>query len=62
VDSSPAAHHARQTQKNTLITAIRKNKTSPKYLEQYEAYKMAYGFSGIKLETLMRETGLIRLE
>lgn len=50
------------TQKNTLITAIKKNKPSPKYLEQYEAYKKGYGFSGIKLETLMREAGLIRSE
>ena len=48
------------TQKNTLITAIKKNKPSPKFLEQYEAYKKAFGFSGIKLETLMREAGLIR--
>lgn len=50
------------TQKNTLITAIKKNKPSPKYLEQYEAYKKAYGFGGIKLEMLMREAGLIRSE
>lgn len=50
------------TQKNTLITAIKKNKPSPKHLEQYEAYKKVFGFDGIKLETLMREAGLIRSE
>mgnify|MGYP003642884153 FL=1 len=50
------------TQKNTLITAVKKGKPSPKYLEQYEAYKKDFGFSGIKLETLMREAGLIRSE
>jgi SAM-dependent methyltransferase len=50
------------TQKNTLITAIKNSKPSPKYLEQYEAYKKTFGFNGIKLESLMREAGLIRSE
>jgi SAM-dependent methyltransferase len=48
------------TQKNTLITAVKKGKPLPKYLEEYEAYKKAFGFGGIKLEALMREAGLIR--
>ena len=50
------------TQKNTLITAIKKGKPSPNHLHEYEAYKKAFGFSGIKLELLMREAGLIHSE
>lgn len=50
------------TQKNTLIAAIKKGKPSPKHLDEYEAYKKAFGFNGIKLESLMREAGLIRSE
>jgi hypothetical protein len=48
------------TQKNTLIAATKKNKPSPEHLRQYEAYKKAFGFSGIKLEALMRDAALIR--
>ena len=50
------------TQKNTLITAIKKGKPSLNHLNEYEAYKKAFGFNGIKLELLMREAGLIRSE
>jgi SAM-dependent methyltransferase len=50
------------TQKNTLITAVKKGKPSPKHLHEYEAYKKAFGFNGIKLERLMREAGLMRAE
>jgi SAM-dependent methyltransferase len=48
------------TPKNTLIAATRKAKPSREHLQQYEAYKKAFGFSGIKLERLMREAGLIK--
>ena len=50
------------TQKNTLITAVKSGKPSPRHLAEYEAYKKAFGFNGIKLETLMRDAGLIRAE
>jgi protein-L-isoaspartate O-methyltransferase len=48
------------TQKNTLIAATKKGKPSLEHLHQYDSYKKAFGFSGIKLETLMRDAGLIR--
>lgn len=48
------------TQKNTLIAAIKKSKPSSDRFYEYEAYKKAFGFNGIKLESLMREAGLIR--
>ncbi|MGB0505717.1 MAG: class I SAM-dependent methyltransferase [Pikeienuella sp.] len=48
------------SQKNTLIAATKKNKPSVEFTRKYEAYKKAYGFSGIKLEALMRDAGMIR--
>ena len=48
------------TQKNTLIVAVKKSKPSPAHVAEYEAYKKAFGFEGIKLESLMRDAGLIR--
>ncbi|MFD2206994.1 class I SAM-dependent methyltransferase [Kiloniella antarctica] len=48
------------TQKNTLITATRKNKPSREYENEYENYKKSFGFNGIKLERLMRVEGLLR--
>jgi hypothetical protein len=47
------------TQKNTLITAVKKSKASKDHLVKYEAYKKDFGFSGIKLERLMRVAGLM---
>lgn len=48
------------TQKNTLIAATKKSKPSPQHLQDYNAYKKSFGFNGIKLETLMKNAGLIR--
>jgi protein-L-isoaspartate O-methyltransferase len=48
------------TQKNTLIVAVKKSKPSLAHIVEYEAYKKAFGFEGIKLEFLMRDAGLIR--
>lgn len=48
------------TPKNTLIAATKKSKPSVEHLREYEAYKKAFGFNGIKLETLMRDAGMIR--
>ena len=48
------------TPKNTLITAIKKGKPSPKYFHEYESYKKAFGFDGIKLEALLKDARLIR--
>jgi len=47
------------TQKNTLIAATKMRKRSPDHLIEYESYKKAFGFNGIKLELLMRDAGLI---
>lgn len=47
------------TQKNTLIAAVKNGKPAPEHFREYEAYKKAFGFSGMKLERLMREAGLI---
>ena len=47
------------TQKNTLIAAVKKGKPSPEHIDEYEAYKKAFGITGIKLETLMRDAGLM---
>jgi SAM-dependent methyltransferase len=47
------------TQKNTLIAAVKKNKPSSERLSEYESYKKTFGFKGIKLEHLMRQSGLI---
>ena len=48
------------TQKNTLIAAIKKNKPSQDRLFEYESYKKTFGFKGIKLEYLMKRSGLIQ--
>lgn len=48
------------TQKNTLITAVKKGKPSLKHFEEYAAYKKEFGFGGIKLEVLMRDAGLLQ--
>ena len=56
IDFVPTEH----TQKNTLIAATRKNKPSQEHVKEYENYKKAFGFNGIKLEELMRNDGLIR--
>ncbi len=47
------------TQKNTLIAATKKNKPSANHLKDYQSYKAAFGFNGIKLESLMKEAGLM---
>ena len=47
------------TQKNTLIAATRKNKASQKHIDEYEDYKKSFGFSGVKLEELMRREGML---
>jgi len=47
------------TPKNTLIAATRKSKASQKHINEYEDYKKSFGFSGIKLEELMRTGGLL---
>lgn len=49
------------TQKNTLITAVKKTKPSLDHFREYEAYKKEFGFDGIKLEALMRNAGLLQL-
>lgn len=48
------------TQKNTLITAVKKSKPSLDRFREYEAYKREFGFDGIKLEALMRGAGLLQ--
>ena len=48
------------TQKNTLITAVKKGKPSLDRFHEYEAYKREFGFGGIKLEALMRDAGLLQ--
>ena len=47
------------TQKNTLIAATKKNKPSREHVNEYENYKKAFGFHGIKLEGLMKNEGLL---
>ena len=47
------------THKNTLIAAVKKGKPSLERLAEYEAYKREFGFRGIKMERLMKESGLI---
>lgn len=55
IDFVPTEH----TQKNTLIMAVKKGKSSPAAYHEYEAYKKTFGFSGIKLALLLEHAGLV---
>lgn len=56
IDFVPTEH----TQKNTLIMAVKKGKSSPESYREYEAYKKTFGFTGIKLAVLLENAGLVR--